>query len=60
VEIRHTKGGGSGGSSLSAEMLLQESFSMDSRGKGRIQENEKDRYDNHSPATAPKMLVGIS
>jgi hypothetical protein len=41
-------------------MLLQESFSMDSRGKGRIQENEKDRYDNHSPATAPKMLVGIS
>jgi hypothetical protein len=42
VKIRRTRGGCSRGSSLRVEMHLQESFPMDSGGRGRSKENKKE------------------
>jgi hypothetical protein len=42
VRIRRTEGSGSEGCSLRAEMLFQECFSMDSGGRGRSKENERE------------------
>ena len=60
--------GGSTNSPLGAERFWIERFSIKEKDKRKEKVKEKihvqtrfeDNYSNHSPATAPEMLVGIS